>query len=86
MQLVEMHAFAIVCYLFTYRNYFTSSKSIHYISQQLAQTCCKYHANPKISIHKQLQLFTAKVRFFAEKNERKTIKISILKDNLKLHH
>lgn len=25
MQLVEMHAFAIVCYLFTYRNYFTSS-------------------------------------------------------------
>lgn len=27
MQLVEMHAFAIVCYLFTYRNYFTSSKT-----------------------------------------------------------
>lgn len=36
MQLVEMHAFAIVCYLFTYRNYFTSSKSIRYISQRLA--------------------------------------------------
>ena len=32
MQLVEMHAFAIVCYLFTYRIYFTSSKSTHYIS------------------------------------------------------
>ena len=66
--------------------YFTSSKSIHYIYQRLAWTCCKYHANPKISIHKQPQLYVAKVRFFAENNERKTRKISILKDNLKLHH
>lgn len=81
MQLVEMHAFAIVCYLFTYRNYFTSSKSIHYISQQLARTCCKYSANPKISIHKQPQLFTAKVRFSTENNERKTQRISMLNDN-----
>ena len=86
MQLVEMHAFAIVCYLFTYRNYFTSSKSICYIYQRLAWTCCKYHANPKISIDKQPQLYVAKVRFFAENNERKTRKISMLKDNLKQHH
>ena len=28
-QLVELHAFAIVCYLFTYRNYFTSSNIIY---------------------------------------------------------
>ena len=81
MQLVEMHAFAIVCYLFTYRNYFTSSKSTASLYEQLARTCCKYSANPKISIHKQPQLFTAKVRFFTENNERKTQKISMLNDN-----
>lgn len=45
MQLVEMHAFAIVCYLFTYRNYFTSS-NIKYIDNQLVtvikiQMICK---------------------------------------------
>ena len=61
------------------------SKSIHYIYQRLAWTCCKYHANPKISIHKQPQLYVAKVRFSAENNERKTIKISMLNDSLKQH-
>ena len=44
-QLVELHAFAIVCYLFTYRNYFTSS-NIKYIDNQLVtvikiQMICK---------------------------------------------
>ena len=63
-----------ILYVFTYRNHLTSSKSIRYIYQRLAWTCCKYHANPKISIHKQPQLHVAKVRFFAENNERKTIK------------
>ena len=58
--------------LLSWSFYFTSSKSIHYIYQRLAWTCCKYHANPKISIHKQPQLCVAKVQFFAENNERKT--------------
>lgn len=64
MQLVEMHAFAIVCYLFTYRNYFTSSESTASLYEQLARTCCKYSANPKISIHEQPQLFTAKIQIY----------------------
>ena len=32
-QLIELHAFAIVCYLFTYRNYFTSSKVTYTVNQ-----------------------------------------------------
>lgn len=41
----------------------TSSKSTVSLYEQLAYTCCNYIANPKISIHKQPQLLTAKVRF-----------------------
>ena len=40
-----------------------SSKSTVSLYEQLAYTCCNYIANPKISIHKQPQLLTAKVRF-----------------------
>lgn len=40
-----------------------SSKSTASLYEQLAYTCCNYIANPKISIHKQPQLLTAKVRF-----------------------
>ena len=65
--------------------YFTSSNTRHYLCQRLACTCCKYPANPKRSIHKQPQLYAAKVRFFGENNERKTRKISMLNDNLKQH-
>ena len=54
----------IVYYLFPYRNHLTPSKSTRYIYQRLAYTCCKYNANPKISIHKQPQLLTAKVRIY----------------------
>lgn len=43
--------------------YITSSKSTVSLYEQLAYTCCNYIANPKISIHKQPQLLTAKVRF-----------------------
>lgn len=43
--------------------YLTSSKSTLSQYEQLAYTCCNYIANPKISIHKQPQLLTAKVRF-----------------------
>ena len=39
------------------------SKSTVSLYEQLAYTCCNYIANPKISIHKQPQLLTAKVRF-----------------------
>lgn len=39
------------------------SKSTLSQYEQLAYTCCNYIANPKISIHKQPQLLTAKVRF-----------------------
>jgi len=42
MQLVEMHAFAIVCYLFTYRNYFTSSNITHYEYQLFIISWYKY--------------------------------------------
>lgn len=41
----------------------SSSKSTASLYEQLAYTCCNYIANPKISIHKQPQLLTAKVRF-----------------------
>ena len=53
----------IVYYLFLYRNHLTSSKSTASLYEQLAYTCCNYIANPKISIHKQPQLLTTKVRF-----------------------
>lgn len=39
------------------------SKSTVSLYEQLAYTCCNYIANPKISIHKQPQLLTTKVRF-----------------------
>ena len=54
----------IVYYLFTYRNHLTSSKSTASLYEQLARTCCKYSANPKISIYKQPQLFTAKIQIY----------------------
>ena len=54
----------VVYYLFPYRNHFTSSKSTVSLYEQLAYTCCNYIANPKISIHKQPQLFTAKVQIY----------------------
>lgn len=38
-----------------------SSKSTVSLYEQLAYTCCNYIANPKISIHKQPQLLTAKI-------------------------
>ena len=41
--------------------YITSSKSTVSLYEQLAYTCCNYIANPKISIHKQPQLLTAKI-------------------------
>ena len=41
----------------------SSSKSTLSQYEQLAYMCCNYIANPKISIHKQPQLLTAKVRF-----------------------
>ncbi len=44
--------------------YFTSSKSTASLYEQLARTCCKYSANPKISIYKQPQLFTAKIQIY----------------------
>ena len=53
----------IVYYVSTFRHYLTSSKSTVSLYEQLAYTCCNYIANPKISIHKQPQLLTAKVRF-----------------------
>lgn len=37
------------------------SKSTLSQYEQLAYTCCNYIANPKISIHKQPQLLTAKI-------------------------
>lgn len=43
------------------RRYFSSSKSTVSLYEQLAYTCCNYIANPKISIHKQPQLLTAKI-------------------------
>ena len=49
-------------YLVNY--YLTSSKSTASLYEQLARTCCKYSANPKISIHKQPQLFTAKIQIY----------------------
>ena len=66
-QLNKSHAFII--YLFPYRNHFTSSKSTVSLYEQHAYTCCNYIANPKISIHKQPQLLTTKVRFLFINNE-----------------
>lgn len=40
------------------------SKSTASLYEQLARTCCKYSANPKISIYKQPQLFTAKIQIY----------------------
>ena len=54
-------------YSFIY-NLLASSKSTYYLYQQLACTCCKYNANPKISIHKQQRLSPTKVHFFLIKN------------------
>ena len=51
-----------IYYLVNY--YLTSSKSTASLYEQLARTCCKYSANPKISIHKQPQLFTAKIQIY----------------------
>lgn len=39
-------------------------KSTASLYEQLARTCCKYSANPKISIYKQPQLFTAKIQIY----------------------
>ena len=55
--------FLTIYYSFIYQTYLTSSKSTLSQYEQLAYTCCNYIANPKISIHKQPQLLTAKVRF-----------------------
>ena len=44
-----------------YFSIITSSKSTVSLYEQLAYTCCNYIANPKISIHKQPQLLTAKI-------------------------
>ena len=60
-QLIELHAFAY-CLLSV-----SLSESLHFLKinstlyEQLAYTCCNYIANPKISIHKQPQLLTAKI-------------------------
>jgi len=47
--------------------YISSSKSTVSLYEQLAYTCCNYISNPKISIHKQPQLLTAKVYNFSIK-------------------
>ena len=79
-----MISFTLFLFAFFFlQAYFTSSNTRHYLCQQLACTCCKYPANPKISIHKQPQLYAAKVRLLSEDNERKTRNISMLNDDLK---
>ena len=63
-QLIELHAFYYLLLLSFIAVYLTSSKSTASLYEQLARTCCKYSANPKISIYKQPQLFTAKIQIY----------------------
>ena len=48
----------------TSNNILTPQKSTASLYERLAWTCCKYSANPKISIHKQPQFCFAKIQNF----------------------